>query len=171
MKPETASNETPNGLPADAVKIGTVRLGESPRTSSFGSKAVMVGGYAASWLGSILTREVVSDLAKENVAAHELVKGEGYLKAFQKGINRAVDLKLWKSNVAEWGVLLGGILLTNFAVKKIEQHTFASRHGEMPRMDQVNQILKSEFPPEEKPKTNWQDKTKKADEVQQSISM
>lgn len=130
----------------------------------------MVGGYIATFFTSAFAQELVSDLAKEDVSKYAL-KGKGFGAAFQNELSRSVDLKLWKSNLASVVAIVGGLSLTSFAVRKIEEHTFTKKHGELPRMDQVNQILKGEFQPEEKPKTNWQDKTKKADEVQQSISM
>ena len=170
---DSVSQQDETTLPKNLVKIGTVRAGEEPRTGTFLSKTVQVGGYLASWIGGVFSQELVSDLFKENTSAHELAKGDGFFKGFQSGINRAVDLKLWKSNVANLATLLGGIFLTNWAVKKIEQHTFHSRHGTLPRMDQVNQILEGKSEQiqnsEAVVNTNWQDKTKKSEESQRSV--
>jgi hypothetical protein len=167
-----SKSDAKSSLPPDLVQIGTVRLGEKPRTSSLASNAAMAVGYVTSFLGSAVAQDIVSELAKEDLSKYELVKGEGFASAFQKGLSRAVDLKLWKSSVANIATLLGGVLLTNFAVRKIEERTFAKRHGELPRMDQVNQILAGDSHPiSEQKKTNWQDKAKRSEEVQNSASI
>ena len=164
-----------DALPNNLVKIGTVRTGEEPRTVTFLSRTVQVGGYFASFFGGFFSQEVVSELFKENTAAHQLAEGDGFLKGFQAGINRAVDLKLWKSNVATWATALGGIFLTDWVVKKIEQRTFHSRHGTFPRTDQVSQILEGKSEPiqnsETVVNTNWQDTTKKSEESQRSVGV
>ncbi|MFN8929613.1 MAG: hypothetical protein ACK5WQ_04505 [Alphaproteobacteria bacterium] len=167
-----SKSDAQSSLPPGAVKIGTVRFGEKPRTSSFASNAAMVVGYITSFFGSAVAQDIVSELAKEDLSKYALVKGEGFASAFQKGLSRSVDLKLWKSNIANIVTFLGGALLTNFAVRKIEEHTFAKRHGELPRMDQVNQILAGDsYPTSEQKKTHWQDKTKRSEEAQNSASI
>lgn len=159
-----------NGLPADAAKIATIRLDEKPRASSFGSKITMAAGYLTSIVTSAYSEQLVSDIAKEDVSAYTH-HGKDLVSNVQNGLSRIFDLKLWKSNLAGIVTLLGGILLTNSVVRKIEEHTFTQKHGELPRMDQVNQILKGEFQPEEIAKTTWQEKTQKSEEAQQSISI
>jgi hypothetical protein len=167
-----SKSDAQSSLPPDAVKIGTVRYGEKPRTSSLASYTAMVVGYFTSFFGSAVAQDIVSELAKEDLSKYELVKGDGFASAFQKGLSRFVDLKLWKSNVANIVTLWGGILLTHFAVRKIEEHTFAKNHGELPRMDQVNQILASDsHSTSEQKKTHWQDKAKRSEETQNSASI
>jgi hypothetical protein len=175
MKSADVASNDKQGLPPGAVKIGTVSVGEKPRTSSFLSYAAMAVGYVTSFFSSIVAEELVVDLAKEDVSAYDLkaLKGKGFGAGFQNGLSRSVDLKLWKSNTARVVTLLGGIFLTNFAVKKIEQHTFKKRHGEL-NMDKVDKILQGNFDPapdasQQEKSGNWQDKVKKTEVPQQGI--
>ena len=176
MKSADAASNDKQGLPPGAVKIGTVSLGEKPQTSSFLSYAAMAVGYVTSFFSGVIAKEIVVDLAKEDVSAYDLkaLKGKGFGAGFQNGLSRSVDLKLWKSNAAGYVTFLGGIFLTNFAVKKIEQHTFKKRHGELPRMDQIDKILQGKFEPapdapQQEKSGNWQDKVKKTEVPQQGI--
>ncbi|MBY0354276.1 MAG: hypothetical protein K2Q12_00945 [Rickettsiales bacterium] len=173
------ANESVEAQPQGLVQIGAVALGEKPRKPSLLSFSLNVIGYAATFISASFVRLFVSDLAKENASAYEVAASDTFLSSINKGLRSQLDKNLWKSNLAAAATGLGGYLLTNYAVKKLEQHTFKKHHGE-PSLSQLENIIKGQVRKEirgnfdeveEKPKTNWQEKTKKTEEPQQGPAL
>lgn len=158
-----------NKKPDADKKIGEVYSDGSLRSSSFSSKAVLVGGYVTSAIGSILAKDITADVLKENISAYEFADKDGFIDGLAKSAKRFFDPKLWKSNAVGLVTLGSGVLLTGYLVKKIEQDNFKEKHGHVTQ-EQIATIVKATHPEDNKAvdsqSTNWQDKTKSQAESQ-----
>ena len=143
------------------VKTGSVHNEGQRKTPTFLSRTVLGIGYVGSFLGSLLAREVVAEVANEKTGAYEAIQKEGIVNTAQKELQRSVDLKLWRSNVIQMATLFGGILLTNLVVKKVEQGTFKKRHGISPQMDQLRN---SDTDSDLASISNWRDRVAKKED-------
>lgn len=161
-------------LPADAVKIGTVSFGEAPRKQTFGSAALGLTTFFASFLGSALVRDGIASWSKENRDAYKVMANDSVWTASKKGFKSSFDPKLWKSNLAGTVAFVGTWVLGYYLVKKYEQASFKKDNLNF-HSDAAQRLLekldRGETIPTIGESAKWQDRVQKAPEKESEMAL